>query len=65
MQDVAPFKFSKESIDDKMMLDLVLSSRPVHMSPSQDALWSRFIDLDLAFFEKWWKLPDEEMISWN
>ena len=65
MQDVAPFKFSKESINDKVMLELVLASRPVHMSPSQDALWSRFNDLDLAFFEKWWKLPDEEMISWD
>ena len=65
MQDIAPFKFSKEPISSKDMLDLVLNSRPVHLGSIQDAMWSRFIDIDVTWFEKWWELPGEEMITWD
>ena len=65
MQEIAPFKFAKDRIDDKVMLERVLDSRPVHMSPSQDALWSRFINIDLAFYETWWDVSKEKKIVWE
>ena len=65
MQEIAPFKFAKDRIDDKVMLERVLGSRPVHMSPSQDALWSRFINIDLAFYETWWDVSKEKKIVWE